>query len=113
MLREFQEEISRLKKQLEGKGGVPGKKKKRRRRRGDGSGGPGDEDDEDDDGEEVDPEKAAELYRQEQQQKLDKEKQDIINDQSMIAEVIIITLNAKTIYITEISIRKNSICFKN
>ncbi|CAD5116966.1 DgyrCDS5804 [Dimorphilus gyrociliatus] len=90
LLREFQEEIARLKKQIEGKGGgavVSGKKRRRRRRRGGDGGADGEfEDDDDEEDESVDPEKAAELYRQEQQQKLEEEKQAIMGDQSMIAE---------------------------
>ncbi|GFN98764.1 kinesin-like protein [Plakobranchus ocellatus] len=83
LLREFQEEISRLKAQLEGKGGPKRKKKKKARRTKDGrmlgSDEEGDEDEEDN-------EEEADAYMREQQAKLEQEKEAIIGNQSLIAE---------------------------
>ncbi|XP_067302667.1 kinesin-like protein KIF3B [Pseudorasbora parva] len=93
LLREFQEEIARLKEQLEKRSG---KKRKKRRRRRVGEGGEeledGDEDDEDYDEEEDDDEeeemgadKNTDYWR-EQQEKLEKERRAIMEDHSLVAE---------------------------
>ncbi|KAK3750592.1 hypothetical protein RRG08_007101 [Elysia crispata] len=84
LLREFQEEISRLKAQLEGKGGPKTKKKKKKTRRTRdgrvlGSDEEGEEEEEDN-GEEAD------AYLREQQAKLEQEKEAILGNQSLIAE---------------------------
>ncbi|XP_063064898.1 kinesin-like protein KIF3B [Engraulis encrasicolus] len=94
LLREFQEEIARLKAQLEKKSGR--RKKKRRRRRGGEAGDDGgtedDEDDEDDDGEDEDGEEESGPqgdkpdYWREQQEKLEKEKKAILEDHSLVAD---------------------------
>ncbi|KAH9500474.1 Kinesin-like protein kif3b [Bulinus truncatus] len=85
LLREFQEEIMRLKAQLETKGG-PKKKKKRRSRRGrDGQISEGDEE-EDEGEEETTNEDEADAYMKEQQAKLEREKEAILGNQSLIAE---------------------------
>ncbi|XP_053105391.1 kinesin-like protein KIF3B isoform X1 [Hemicordylus capensis] len=83
LLREFQEEIARLKAQLEKRS--VGKRKKRERRR-DGGGGVGEEEDEEDaeDGEEEGGDKDD--YWREQQEKLEIEKKAILEDHSLVAE---------------------------
>ncbi|XP_072182221.1 kinesin-II 95 kDa subunit-like [Diadema setosum] len=86
LLREFQEEIMRLKQQLEKKGGTGGgmgsqKKRKRGKKLGQGS-EDDDIDDETEEGAEMDEE---EMYK-EAQQKLEQEKQAILANQNMIAE---------------------------
>ncbi|KAG7323141.1 hypothetical protein KOW79_012843 [Hemibagrus wyckioides] len=93
LLREFQEEIARLKKQLEKRSG---KKKKKRRKRRLGEGGDEldddakDEDDDDDDEEEEDEgpdgDKNIEDYWREQQENLEKEKKAIMEDHSLVAD---------------------------
>ncbi|XP_066558374.1 kinesin-like protein KIF3B isoform X1 [Amia ocellicauda] len=87
LLREFQEEIARLKAQLEKRSG---KKKKKRRRRHPGEGGEElgeDEEDEDDDGdEEAEEDKDAPDYWRKQQDKLEKEKKAILEDHSLVAD---------------------------
>ncbi|KAL2103506.1 hypothetical protein ACEWY4_000374 [Coilia grayii] len=90
LLREFQEEIARLKAQLEKKSGR--RKKKRRRRRGgeagdDGADDDGEEEEEDDDGEgDSGPEGDKTDYWREQQEKLEKEKKAILEDHSLVAD---------------------------
>uniref|UniRef100_A0AAR2L2R9 Kinesin-like protein n=1 Tax=Pygocentrus nattereri TaxID=42514 RepID=A0AAR2L2R9_PYGNA len=71
LLREFQEEIARLKEQLEKRSG---KKKKKRRRRKFGEAG-----------EELDDDNNADYWR-EQQEKLEKERKAIMEDHSLVAE---------------------------
>ncbi|XP_071506252.1 kinesin-II 95 kDa subunit-like, partial [Diadema antillarum] len=87
LLREFQEEIMRLKQQLEKKGGTGGgmgsqKKRKRGKKLGQGGSEDDDIDDETEEGAEMDEE---EMYK-EAQQKLEQEKQAILANQNMIAE---------------------------
>ncbi|VDI00122.1 kinesin family member 3B, partial [Mytilus galloprovincialis] len=91
LLREFQEEIARLKAHLDAKGGPRKKKKKRVRRNADGdivseSEGSEEDDDEDEDGEGEGNEKDAEAYMSEQKAKLEQEKQSILNNQTMVIE---------------------------
>ncbi|KAL8614241.1 Kinesin-II 95 kDa subunit [Nucella lapillus] len=87
LLREFQEEINRLKNQLSAKGGPKKKKKRRTRRTKDGEIiEEGDEDESEEDEEEEGEEANAEVYMQEQMAKLDQEKSAILNNQSLIAE---------------------------
>ncbi|XP_067904464.1 kinesin-like protein KIF3B isoform X2 [Heterodontus francisci] len=83
LLREFQEEIARLKAQL-AKRGVGKRKKKNRRRQG----GEGEEDIEDDDGDAEDDEgmKNEPEYWREQQEKLEREKKAILDDHSLVAD---------------------------
>uniref|UniRef100_A0A0B7ATH0 Kinesin-like protein n=1 Tax=Arion vulgaris TaxID=1028688 RepID=A0A0B7ATH0_9EUPU len=83
LLREFQEEIMRLKAQLEGKGGPKKRRKKRTRRTRDGQVIEGDGDD---DGEEENDEDEADVYMREQQTRLEQEKEAILGNQSLIAE---------------------------
>ncbi|KAK2157882.1 hypothetical protein LSH36_183g02022 [Paralvinella palmiformis] len=78
LLREFQEEISRLKQALSGKG--PKKKKGHRKRRGP-DGEPLSDDEDEEEGEED-----VEGFLQEQKAKLEQEKNAIINDKNLIAE---------------------------
>ncbi|XP_070565590.1 kinesin-II 95 kDa subunit-like [Ptychodera flava] len=84
LLREFQDEIARLKAQLDKKGGGGGGKgkKKRRRRFMNADGEMVSEEEDDDEDEEGDEE---ELYK-EAQQKLEEEKQAIMNDKNMLSE---------------------------
>ncbi|KAJ8299623.1 hypothetical protein KUTeg_023683 [Tegillarca granosa] len=84
LLREFQEEIARLKAHLEQKGGPKKKKKKRRvRRNEDGEiiSGSEEESGDDEEGDEED----EEAYMKEQEDQLEREKAAILNDQSLIA----------------------------
>ncbi|XP_078411275.1 kinesin-like protein KIF3B isoform X2 [Cetorhinus maximus] len=83
LLREFQEEIARLKAQL-AKRGVGKRKKKNRRRQGvEGE----DEIEEDDgDGEEDEGIKNEPEYWREQQEKLEREKKAILDDHSLVAD---------------------------
>ncbi|KAL7860084.1 hypothetical protein SRHO_G00152310 [Serrasalmus rhombeus] len=90
LLREFQEEIARLKEQLEKRSG---KKKRKRRRRKVGEGGEEldddaeeEEDDDDDDEDGVDGDKNNADYWREQQEKLEKERKAIMEDHSLVAE---------------------------
>lgn len=85
LLREFQDEINRLKNQLATKGGPKRKTKKRSRRTRDGQIIEEDDDDDDED-EGVGDEASAEAYMQEQMAKLEEEKSAILNNQSLIAE---------------------------
>uniref|UniRef100_A0A1A8KZF0 Kinesin-like protein n=1 Tax=Nothobranchius pienaari TaxID=704102 RepID=A0A1A8KZF0_9TELE len=78
MLRQFQEEIAKLKEQLNKRGG---KKKRRKQRRRDGSDG---EDLED--GETEDDDDEGGDYWREQQEKLEREKRAILEDHSLVAE---------------------------
>jgi kinesin family protein 3/17 len=88
LLREFQEEIMRLKSQLEGKGGGGGgpkkKKKRKSRRTRDGQVVDGESDDDDDDDRENEDD--TEAYMKEQEAKLEQEKAAILSNQSLIAE---------------------------
>ncbi|XP_017295220.1 kinesin-like protein KIF3B [Kryptolebias marmoratus] len=79
LLREFQEQIARLKEQLEKR---VGKKKKRRQRRRDGS---GEDDQEDGETEDDDNEEGGDYWR-EQQEKLEREKKAIMEDHSLVAD---------------------------
>ncbi|XP_014002800.1 kinesin-like protein KIF3B isoform X2 [Salmo salar] len=88
LLREFQEEIARLKEQLEKRSG----KKKKRRRRGVGEAGDELEEDtedgeteEDDDGVEPADKVGADYWRV-QQEKLERERKAIMEDHSLVAE---------------------------
>ncbi|XP_038659317.1 kinesin-like protein KIF3B isoform X1 [Scyliorhinus canicula] len=83
LLREFQEEIARLKAQLAKRGG--GKRKKKNRRR---PGVEGDEELEEDDGEGEEDEgiKNEPEYWREQQEKLEREKKAILDDHSLVAD---------------------------
>ncbi|XP_034027992.1 kinesin-like protein KIF3B [Thalassophryne amazonica] len=88
VLREFQEEIARLKAQLQKRSG---KKKRRRQRRRAGEGSSGDdlgegetEDDDDDDDDEEGDDRGN--YWREQQEKLEKERKAIMEDHSLVAE---------------------------
>ncbi|XP_060914362.1 kinesin-like protein KIF3B [Labrus mixtus] len=84
LLREFQEEIARLKDQLQKRSG---KKKRRRRRRGgagEGSDGEDLEDGETEDDEEDGEDKGD--YWREQQEKLERERRAIMEDHSLVAE---------------------------
>ncbi|KAK6191357.1 hypothetical protein SNE40_003070 [Patella caerulea] len=84
LLREFQDEIARLKNQLTSKGGPKKKKKRRQRRNKDGE--IIEEDDDDDEQEGGGNDDDAEAYMAEQQAKLDEEKKAILNDTTLIAE---------------------------
>ncbi|XP_048406209.1 kinesin-like protein KIF3B [Stegostoma tigrinum] len=83
LLREFQEEIARLKAQL-AKRGVGKRKKKNRKRQG----GEGEDEIEDDDGDGEEDEgiKNEPEYWREQQEKLEREKKAIMDDHSLVAE---------------------------
>ncbi|XP_054904554.1 kinesin-like protein KIF3B isoform X2 [Poeciliopsis prolifica] len=81
LLREFQEEIARLKEQLEKR---VGKKKKRRQRRRGGEGSDG-EDLEDGETEDDEEEGGGDYWR-EQQEKLEREKKAVLEDHSLVAE---------------------------
>ncbi|XP_046380211.1 kinesin-II 95 kDa subunit-like [Haliotis rufescens] len=83
LLREFQEEIARLKNQLDSKGGPKKKKKKRVRRDRNGEIIEVSDDDDEDEGDEEDD---VESYMEAQQEKLESEKKAILNDQSIMAE---------------------------
>nr|XP_060627810.1 kinesin-like protein KIF3B [Anolis sagrei ordinatus] len=84
LLREFQEEIARLKAQLERRS--VGKRKKKDQRRDGGVGGEEEDDDEEDgeDGEEEGADKDD--YWRKQQEKLEVEKKAILEDHSLVAE---------------------------
>nr|KAG5685609.1 hypothetical protein BaRGS_022173 [Batillaria attramentaria] len=85
LLREFQEEINRLKNQLTSKGGPKKKKKKKTRRTRDGQIIEGSED-EDESEEEGGRDEDTEAFEQEQMAKLEEEKKAILGNQSLIAE---------------------------
>lgn len=78
MLRQFQEDIARLKAQLQRRSGR--KKKRRQRREAGEGGGPEDGETEDDDDDETDD------YWREQQEKLERERRAIMEDHSLVAE---------------------------
>ncbi|KAM9752203.1 kinesin-like protein KIF3B [Menidia menidia] len=81
LLREFQEEIARLKEQLERRGG---KKKRRRQKRGEeGETEEGEEEEEEE--EEEEGEDKGDYWR-EQQEKLETERKAILDDHSLVAE---------------------------
>ncbi|XP_060923632.1 kinesin-like protein KIF3B [Limanda limanda] len=83
LLREFQEEIARLKAQLKKRSGEKKKKKKKQRRAGDGSNGEdlgGETEDDDEDGDDNGD------YWREQQLKLERERNAIMEDHSLVAE---------------------------
>ncbi|KAJ8397595.1 hypothetical protein AAFF_G00435940 [Aldrovandia affinis] len=95
LLREFQEEIARLKEQLEKRSGKRRRKKRRRRRPGEIGDEleEGDEDDEEDDCDDDDGDEGAEGeekedadYWREQQEELEKERKAIMEDHSLVAE---------------------------
>ncbi|KAF4099876.1 kinesin-like protein KIF3C [Onychostoma macrolepis] len=90
LLREFQEEIARLKAQLDKRGMLTKRKRRSRRLRKIGDGGEveeGEEDDvEDEEEEEESVEKEAQEYMKEQQEKLQREKEAIRDDHSLVAE---------------------------
>lgn len=87
LLREFQEEIARLKAQLDKRGMLTRRKRRSRRMRKIGDGDE-DEVDEEEDGEEEEEsvEKEAQEYMKEQQEKLEREKEAIRDDHSLVAE---------------------------
>ncbi|XP_010626755.1 kinesin-like protein KIF3B isoform X2 [Fukomys damarensis] len=82
LLREFQEEIARLKAQLE-KRSIGRRKRREKRREGGGTGG-GEEEEEGEEGEEEGDDKDD--YWREQQEKLEIEKRAIVEDHSLVAE---------------------------
>ncbi|XP_069507115.1 kinesin-like protein KIF3B isoform X1 [Ambystoma mexicanum] len=84
LLREFQEEIARLKAQLEKR--TVGKRRRRGRRRAGEEGGDGEDEDDvgDDDGD--DDVEDKEDYWREQQERLETEKKAIVEDHSLVAE---------------------------
>ncbi|XP_016087112.1 kinesin-like protein KIF3C [Sinocyclocheilus grahami] len=87
LLREFQEEIARLKAQLDKRGMLTKRKRRSRslRKTGEGEEEEVEEEDvEDDDEESV--EKEAQEYMKEQQEKLEREKEAIRDDHSLVAE---------------------------
>uniref|UniRef100_A0A8C5PVY2 Kinesin-like protein n=1 Tax=Leptobrachium leishanense TaxID=445787 RepID=A0A8C5PVY2_9ANUR len=85
LLREFQEEIARLKAQLEKR--VIGKRRRKGKRRPGGeAGGDDDEDDEDGDSNEGEEEVDDKDYWREQQEHLESEKKAIVEDHSLVAE---------------------------
>uniref|UniRef100_A0A673G0P7 Kinesin-like protein n=1 Tax=Sinocyclocheilus rhinocerous TaxID=307959 RepID=A0A673G0P7_9TELE len=88
LLREFQEEIARLKAQLDKRGILTKKKRRSRSLRKIGDGGEVDEDDVEDEEEEEEEsvEKEAQEYMKEQQEKLEREKEAIRDDHSLVAE---------------------------
>ncbi|XP_052441544.1 kinesin-like protein KIF3C [Carassius gibelio] len=91
LLREFQEEIARLKAQLDKRGMLTKRKRRSRRLRKIGDGGEveeGEEEDVEDEEEEEEEsvEKEAQEYMKEQQEKLEREKEAIRDDHSLVAE---------------------------
>ncbi|XP_016344926.1 kinesin-like protein KIF3C [Sinocyclocheilus anshuiensis] len=86
LLREFQEEIARLKAQLDKRGMLTKRKRRSRRLRKIGDGGEVEEDDVEDEEEEENVEKEAQEYMKEQQEKLEREKEAIRDDHSLVAE---------------------------
>ncbi|XP_064600484.1 kinesin-like protein KIF3B isoform X2 [Liolophura sinensis] len=81
LLREFQEEIARLKQQLDGKGGPKRPREKRKKTRRNAAGELIEESD-DEEGSEGD----EEAYLREQEEKLEEEKRAILSNKTMIAE---------------------------
>lgn len=92
LLREFQEEIARLKEQLQKRSG---RKKKRRGRRRDGSDGEDQENGEMEDEEEDEDEDDKADYWREQQEKLERERKAIMEDHSLVAEGKVLLLKEK------------------
>ncbi|TRY84469.1 hypothetical protein DNTS_035823 [Danionella cerebrum] len=88
LLREFQEEIARLKAQLDKRGVLTNRKRRSRRLRKIGEGGEVEEldDDEEEEEEEEIIEKEAQDYLKEQQETLEREKEAIRDDHSLVAE---------------------------
>ncbi|KAK2186663.1 hypothetical protein NP493_192g03000 [Ridgeia piscesae] len=86
LLREFQEEISRLKQALQSKGEPKRKKKKKRTRHGPDGELLSEEEDDDDDDDDEDTDMDAEEYEQREKEKLEREKEAVMNDKTMIAE---------------------------
>ncbi|XP_051510408.1 kinesin-like protein KIF3C [Myxocyprinus asiaticus] len=89
LLREFQEEIARLKAQLDKRGILTRRKRRSRRLRKIGEGGEEEvEEDEEveDEDEEESLEKEGQEYMKEQQEKLEREKEAIKDDHSLVAE---------------------------
>ncbi|XP_016138403.1 kinesin-like protein KIF3C [Sinocyclocheilus grahami] len=88
LLREFQEEIARLKAQLDKRGMLTKRKRRSRSLRKIGDGGEVEEDDVEDEEEEEEEsvEKEAQEYMKEQQEKLEREKEAIRDDHSLVAE---------------------------
>ncbi|EDV28819.1 uncharacterized protein TRIADDRAFT_52074 [Trichoplax adhaerens] len=84
LLRQFQEEISRLKSALENKGKVPGKKRSRRRKGEQHEFGSDDDEDENEDDEE--DEEDIENSIEQEKQKIEEEKQALIANENMLAE---------------------------
>ncbi|XP_042318310.1 kinesin-like protein KIF3B [Sceloporus undulatus] len=85
LLREFQEEIARLKAQLERRS--VGKRKKKDQRREGGVGAGDEEEEEDEDGEDGEEERGnKDDYWKEQQERLEVEKRAILEDHSLVAE---------------------------
>ncbi|XP_048730385.1 kinesin-like protein KIF3B isoform X2 [Ostrea edulis] len=88
LLREFQEEIARLKAHLQKKGGPKkgkgGKKKRRHRETADGEIISESDDESDEEGEEGGGGDDEEVYMKEQQEKLEKQKEAILSNQSML-----------------------------
>ncbi|XP_051500282.1 kinesin-like protein KIF3C [Myxocyprinus asiaticus] len=89
LLREFQEEIARLKAQLDKRGMITRRKRRSRSLRKIGEGGEeeveeGEEEEDEDEEESV--EKEAQEYMKEQQEKLEREKEAIRDDHSLVAE---------------------------
>ncbi|XP_068453781.1 kinesin-like protein KIF3B [Clinocottus analis] len=91
LLREFQEEITRLKEQLQKRSG---KKKKRRQRRRDGSDGDDLEDGETEEDDDEDGDDKGDYWR-EQQEKLEMERKAIMEDHSLVAEEKVLLLKEK------------------
>ncbi|KAJ8370742.1 hypothetical protein SKAU_G00107700 [Synaphobranchus kaupii] len=91
LLREFQEEIARLKEQLEKRSGKRGRKGRKRRpgeigeELEEGNEDGEEEDGDGDEGAEVDAKEDADYWR-EQQEKLEKERKAILEDHSLVAE---------------------------
>uniref|UniRef100_A0A8C1EQG3 Kinesin-like protein n=1 Tax=Cyprinus carpio carpio TaxID=630221 RepID=A0A8C1EQG3_CYPCA len=89
LLREFQEEIARLKAQLDKRGMLTKRKRRSRRLRKTGEGGEEEVEEEEEDVEDDDEEsmeKEAQEYMKEQQEKLEREKEAIRDDHSLVAE---------------------------
>ncbi|XP_059354196.1 kinesin-like protein KIF3C [Carassius carassius] len=87
LLREFQEEIARLKSQLDKRGMLTKRKSRTRRLKKTGEGGEEEVEEEDvEDDDEESMEKEAQEYMKEQQEKLEREKEAIRDDHSLVAE---------------------------
>ncbi|XP_068589989.1 kinesin-like protein KIF3B [Cebidichthys violaceus] len=92
LLREFQEEIARLKEQLQKRSGKK-KKRRQRRRAGEGSDGEELEDGETEDDDEEDGDDKGDW--REQQEKLERERKAIMEDHSLVAEEKVLLLKEK------------------